>query len=355
VKILARYLAASLGAGVLAVLFLLTGLFALFDLANELGDVGRGHYGLYGALAHVLFSVPGFVHELFPVCVVVGAVLALALLGRNNELLALSGYGLSRRACALLLLRSAGLPLAALAVLNGELLAPFAERTAREIRAHAAGRDPHSWLGGELWLRTGDTHAHIGQVVSAGHIRDVTLYRYGAGQGLREMVRARRGWRAPSHWLLEEVETVRFSAAGASRETQAARQWRLSVSLETLGSTEVPARFLPMPVLFDYARYLAANRQSSPAHEFALWSRLLQPGLILVMVLLSLPLARLELPGFDVAGKVLAAAFAGIGYHVLARAAYRIGTDYGLPPALLAALPLALLAVFCLALFRRMR
>jgi len=67
VDTLRTYLAREIYGATLFVFAAFLGLFAFFDLINELTDLGRGQYRLQHALAFVALSIPSHVYELFPV------------------------------------------------------------------------------------------------------------------------------------------------------------------------------------------------------------------------------------------------------------------------------------------------
>jgi len=55
-KLMARYLTREIAGGIMAVLLGFLGLFAFFDLINELDDIGQGGYRLPQAVLYVLLG-----------------------------------------------------------------------------------------------------------------------------------------------------------------------------------------------------------------------------------------------------------------------------------------------------------
>ena len=66
-----RYLGRELAAATLLVLLAFLGLFAFFDVINEIRYVGQGNYGVGSAMAYVALRLPGRIYELIPICVLI--------------------------------------------------------------------------------------------------------------------------------------------------------------------------------------------------------------------------------------------------------------------------------------------
>ena len=75
---LARYLASEIALCTGFTLLMLVGLFAFFDLLNEIDDIGKGGYRFIDALIYLTFTLPGTAYELLPVSVLSGKRSALA-------------------------------------------------------------------------------------------------------------------------------------------------------------------------------------------------------------------------------------------------------------------------------------
>lgn len=93
-KVLSRYLARQIYASTFGVLLAFLGLFAFFDLLNELDNVGRDGYQLHHAMIYVLLILPGRVYELMPIAVLIGSLYALTNLARNSEITVMRASGL---------------------------------------------------------------------------------------------------------------------------------------------------------------------------------------------------------------------------------------------------------------------
>jgi lipopolysaccharide export LptBFGC system permease protein LptF len=117
-RLLARYLAREIYASVALVFLALLMLFSFFDLIHELSSMGSGNYRLGYVLLFVLLTLPGHVYELFPVAVLIGAIVALVQMAAHSELTVYRASGASLRQMVMALFRI-GLPLMVLSLLCG--------------------------------------------------------------------------------------------------------------------------------------------------------------------------------------------------------------------------------------------
>ncbi|MBR5999718.1 MAG: LptF/LptG family permease, partial [Oxalobacter sp.] len=84
-RILQRYFLTQILKSVAFVLIAFIGLFAFFDLINEIPIVGKGRYHLLQALIYIALGIPAYVYELMPFAVLIGAIYAMATFANNSE------------------------------------------------------------------------------------------------------------------------------------------------------------------------------------------------------------------------------------------------------------------------------
>ena len=94
--IIHRFLAGQLARGWFIVFLVLTALFGLLALVDEIDNLSE-RYRLAHALHYVLLTTPQRVLELSPVIAALGTILAFATLTRNSELVVIRGAGFSLR------------------------------------------------------------------------------------------------------------------------------------------------------------------------------------------------------------------------------------------------------------------
>ena len=131
-----RYLMREVLAAVLLVLLAFLALFSFFNFVDELRNVGRADYTAGRAALFVALGLPGLVYELIPIAALIGTLYALSTLARHSELTVLRASGLATSDLLMTLFRAAAL-LALLTFVFCEVLVPFSERLAQEIKAKA--------------------------------------------------------------------------------------------------------------------------------------------------------------------------------------------------------------------------
>ena len=71
----------------------LISLFAFFDFIQEIGDLGKGSYGIIQAISFVILSIPGHIYEVVPLAVLIGSMYTIGQLSYNSELNVLRASG----------------------------------------------------------------------------------------------------------------------------------------------------------------------------------------------------------------------------------------------------------------------
>ncbi|HTS11877.1 MAG TPA: LPS export ABC transporter permease LptF [Candidatus Limnocylindrales bacterium] len=126
--------------------------FTLFDL---LGDISKNHVGPEVVLNYFRFLVPYMVYLLAPLATLVATLVTLAVLAKNNEVVAFKASGISLYRL-ILPLALAGCLVAGGMFLMGETFLPYANQRQDALRAQIKGRPAqtyfqptHLWIFGE--------------------------------------------------------------------------------------------------------------------------------------------------------------------------------------------------------------
>ena len=117
----------------LVVLFIFAALSGFVDFISQSDDIGIGEYDVYKALQYTLLKLPSSVFQLIPIIVLIGSLIGLGNLSKNNEITVLlsSGFSFFRLSVSTLF---SGLILCFLTISFGEYLAPPMERLADQTR-----------------------------------------------------------------------------------------------------------------------------------------------------------------------------------------------------------------------------
>jgi len=334
--VIGRYLSREIAIGVLFVLFGFLGLFAFFDLVNELDDLGRGAYRIQHAVGFVALSLPSHVYELMPIAALIGAIYALAQFASHSEFTAMRAAGMGRT----LALRGVLIVGAAFAVLTaviGEAVAPPAERLAQSLRLTALGSAVGGQFRSGMWIK--DTlrdvdgtplrlrFVNIGVLRPDASLDTLQIFEFDTEFTLRSVIRAGRAvFVGDGRWRLTDIEETEFISGRtldrlptlSSRVVkQAEREWASELGPEIVRVAMLAPDRMSLIGLVQYTRHLRENRQNAERYEIALWKKIVYPLAVIVMMTLALPFGYLQVRAGSIGYKVFAGIMLGIAFHFL--------------------------------------
>lgn len=332
----------------LAVLLLLT-LFNLFTFSDELKDLGHGNYGLKQILLFLALTSPRVFFELVPSAALLGSLFVVGAMANNREIVAMRAAGFSvgwiiRR------IMLAGLLMVMVAVGVGEFVAPASERAAQILKTTAQNNGVvlRSMYG--MWLREGNRFINVRQIHDDGSLGDVRVYEIDAAHKLKQVTQAEHGrFLGDKQWQLLDVRRSFIDAKQIEADTQSAMQWQSSIDSDLLKVAVVNSDNMSLLDLYNYIHFLQTNNQKSQNYELAFWSRLINPLVTFVMLMVSAPFVIGIGRGIGAGGRIMVAVLIGMGFNIMDRIAGHIGLVYDMNPMLMATLPSAI--VFFLALY----
>jgi lipopolysaccharide export system permease protein len=361
-----RYLRSLILGRIASVLLGFLALFALFDLVAEVKNVGQGSYGIAQAFYFIGLRTPSIVYELLPVCGLIGSLWALSTLATNSEFTVLRASGL-QPARLLSIVTWISVPLVLMTVVLSELLVPWSESLAAQVKSSAIGGVGEGRLKSGYWLRDnlsgveGDTRERMINLRGASRERrlvDVVLYEFDANRQLLRVVRAdtatfesieSRREVTVSLWELKNAKTISFRPASPVIEAEEPVLTIASgLSPNALGALLVRPEQMSAKQLYEYARYLKESGQDSTRVDVALWRKLYYPFAGWIMLLLSLPAGYLIARGGPVGPKIFVGVIVGVAFHLLNGLLSHIGILTTLPAPLVTLVPS--LCALCLAL-----
>jgi lipopolysaccharide export system permease protein len=363
--VIGRYLAREIALGVVFVLFGFLGLFAFFDLVNELDDLGRGGYRIQHAIAYVALTLPSHVYELMPIAALIGAIYALAQFASHSEFTAMRAAGMGRK-LALRSVVAVGAVFALLTALIGEAVAPPAERLAQTVRLSALGAAVGAQFRSGMWIK--DTlrdpagaplalrFINIGTLLPDAALENLQIFEFDPDFTLRSVVRAKHAvYDGSNGWRLTGIEETLF-ISGRTLDRLPTLQSRVVREAERLWPSEIgpdivrvamldPDR-MSLVALVQYSRHLRENRQSADRYEIALWKKIVYPLAVVVMMTLALPFGYLQVRAGSIGYKVFAGIMLGVTFHFMNGLFSHLGLLNTWPPWLSVSIPsLAALAI----------
>lgn len=316
-KTLRRYLARDILWFTAVVAAALLGLFAFFDLLQELRDVGKGEYGLMQVVAYVLLTMPGRLYEILPIAVLIGTLYALTLLARHSEITVMRAAGLST-AGMLGLLAQIGSVFVVLTFVVGEYVAPPAERAAKRLRVSAQSGVIGQEFRSGVWVKDERAFINVQSVSPDTRLGQVRIYEFDENQRLRAISDAAEGvYLPPNSWRLRDVVRTVFTETQARVERLPEMNWRSAVNPDILSVLLIVPERMSLLHLRKYIGHLADNQQKTDRYEIAFWKKLVYPFAALVMLALAIPFAFRQHRLGGVSIRVFTGVMIGILFHML--------------------------------------
>lgn len=339
ISVYIRYLSREIYSAVALVLLAFLGLFAFFDLVNELDEIGKNGYMLHHAAIYVAMIMPGRVYELMPIAVLIGTLYALTTLARHSEITVLRASGLSTWRFLLGLL-SIGSVFVLLTFVFGEYLAPPAERAAQQWRLAATRSMVSQELRTGLWVRDGKRFVNVRSVLPDTSLQGVRIYEFDDRAMLVSISDAAVGvYDSKEGWRLRTVGQTRFLGDRTETVSMPELIWHSELTPDVLSVLMVVPERMSVETLYSYIRHLDENNQKTTRYEIALWKKLAYPFAALVMMGLALPFGYMQTRMGGVSLKVFSGIMIGVGFHLLNGLFSNLGVINGWIPAVAALTP----------------
>ena len=331
-KTLRRYVAREITVSTALVFLSLLFLFAFFDLVEQMKDLGRGGYQLRHILLHVLLSSPNHVYELFPIAALIGTLFTLAQFVASSEytVMRASGVSLQRTVGALAVV---GAAFSILTFTIGEFVAPPAEQFAQRLRSQAISGIVAQEFRSGLWIKDGTSFVNVLEVTPTGGLKGLRIYEFDNDYRLRVLRTAEAAeYEGSNQWLLANVAQTKFEQLTTRVSFRDFMRWESVLEPGLLNVLLVKPEKMSAWSLYSYSQHLKENRQKALRYEIALWTKILYPVAVLVMMVLALPFAYFQSRQGGVGAKIFAGIMIGLAFHFLNRLLGHLGLLNDWPP-----------------------
>ncbi|MDA3921413.1 MAG: LPS export ABC transporter permease LptG [Salinisphaera sp.] len=342
--IIDRYISRSILAATGVVALVVGALVTLMLFIGELDHMGEGSYGLAKVMLYVALMLPARMYLVLPVVALLGSLLALGALATGSELVVIRSAGVSMRRLAVSV-GLAGAVLAAITVLNGEILVPKGVGHADSLREQARNGEVRQTVNDGLWLRQSGYVLRIASTLPGGRIDGLLAYRFDSQGRLRESLKAPSA-RLIGHELVINHPQITYLATDHSR-VATPKQLSLDVQIDpqVLALAVVQPDELSSRGLWRYITYLDHNDIDAADYKLALWRNIVTPFTVWVLVIFALPFAFGSLRSAGAGQRLLAGGLSGLLFFLFNEIVASTGPVYGVPPWLAASLPTILLGV----------
>jgi lipopolysaccharide export system permease protein len=355
-RIIDRYIIGTIllySAMVLGVLLTLGGLFVFIEQQD---DIGVGSYRASDALLFTVLNLPQQTFELMPIAVLIGGLLGLGILARGSELVVVRAAGVSVMRIALSA-GVAGLLLALVTALLGEVVAPPVQKFARQQKAFSKFSDVSFAGSGSAWVKDGSTIISVHEQSGDNLFGGVYVFRFSSPLVLLSVGHASRAilGETAGHWRLDGYTETRFE------DDHAVTTPRTTVELETqvdpgfLGIAASEPRQLPSIDLWRLIGHLRSNGLEAGSYVFAFWSRIARTCAVIMVAILAVPFALGPLRSSGAGARIVIGVLIGIVFFLAQRMLESGSIIFDLDPVLLAWIPTAALFLLSLILIARTR
>ncbi|HYQ73397.1 MAG TPA: LPS export ABC transporter permease LptG [Gammaproteobacteria bacterium] len=352
-KVLDRYVAATVVSGTGVALLVVVGMDVFFSVISQIDEVGKGGYTLYTMLQYVALITPQGAYELFPMAALLGSLVGMGMLAANSELVAMRAAGISVWRIVQSVLQ-AGALLLVVAVFIGEVVAPAAEQHGQQLRASATNKRV-SFLGSHgLWVRDEQSYINAGKVLADDTLAELEVYRFDGSGRLAMATRAARARYVSGAWVLNDVYQSAFVNGRVEIDHLDKVAWPSLLTPELLGIVVQKPKNMSAMDIKQFVGYLDENGLDSIEYRYAFWGRFMTPLATLVMLFISVPFVFGGLRSVAAGQRIFVGILVGFGFYLVSQICSQLGQVYNLNPVFAMLTPIILFTGIGLRAMRRL-
>ena len=364
-NIIERYLGKVLIGNTLVVMLVLLIILVLSDFMIQIGDLTE-QYTITKGLFHSILRIPIFAYEIFPLSILIGALLGLGSLANHAELtvLRVTGWPVKRIFWAVM---KSVFVLWVVATLIGETIAPTMGSYAKKIRGEALNKNFSIGSKSSLWMKEEDRYIFVGKTLSATKLLDIKIYRLKDNQ-IVESLFAKSAEFKNKQWHLNSIksnktvwqkqqikafENHNWKALSYKEQQQSTQVISLPIKPELLQSLNLEVRHIGVLELNQYISFLEKNNLDAETYQLAFWRKIASPFVIFGMIAIVFPLVFGSQRQVSIGQRVFVGILIGMGFHLLNQIFGNLSVVYNLSPITGAFLPSLILITIALLLMKR--
>ncbi len=334
--LLDRYIGQFILLGVGVTLLALVAVFFFINFAGEVGDIGRGTYGLGTALLYTTLGVPNLMYELLPLASLIGALYALGHLAAGSELTVMRSTGLSVPRLVLSVLRT-GLLLFVVTAIVGEWVMPWTEKQGSSIRSEALLEVTYDVTESGIWLRDGNEFVRIRKILNERKLGNIQVYRFHDNHEPNVLQVVKEADFVDAHvglsgWELRDIDELRFAEDRAVRAHKSAERSTSQVQPQHVQLLAVQPEELSTLELYRYIDFLELSGQDAQHHRQVFLERFAQPISVLIMLVLAVPFVTRSSRSVPVGHRIFIGVMIGIVFYLFDKTFDHMGLVYQFHP-----------------------
>lgn len=337
-----RYIVRSILSLTFVVGLALVAIYTFTSFVADLGNTGKGDYGLTELAVYTLLNMPAGLHVLLPIIAMLGTLMGLGNMAGQGEITAIRAAGVSNLRIGMAAL-IAGAMLGVLGWAIGEWVAPASQQSAERYKSNARyGIDGAN--SKPVWLKNGNDIFNIKKLVAEDHIGDAVIYSIGEDLRLQSITSAKDGVFTDGHWKLSDVVRTEFGDDSAKVEKLPEYELQGGLSPSVLRLFVLQAKSLSTEGLLELINYLDDNQLDSSEQRLELWQKIVEPLTVMAMMMFAVPFVFGSLRNSGAGLRLMIGVLVGVAFYVINQVTADSGQLYGWPPSIAACLPTAVLA-----------
>ncbi|CAC9624313.1 hypothetical protein [uncultured Gammaproteobacteria bacterium] len=290
-KILNRYILKTLLFYTLGVMVIWLGVYALFNLINEIDSIGQQDYTLLSAVIYVIADLPSVIYAHSSVIILLGCLLGLGHLAATSQLIVVKSGGISIMQIAQKVMVVA-LLFMLITILLGEFIAPVTTKYAESYRFKALGRNISTTNQQGFWLKDGNAIINVKKNFDGSVFEGVTLMRLNKEHQLDAAMYSDKAVfdgsqlnfkKTTRHQLKENGEITNIQSKYYQQYTA-----KVSFNQDLINNLKKESQLLSVIALYKHISFLNDNNLSSENFELELYKRTVKPVTLVAMLMLSM-------------------------------------------------------------------
>jgi lipopolysaccharide export system permease protein len=274
-------------------LFAIVGLYLIIDFFEKVDNMLEKHVAASDILAYFMLKIPFILSQGIPMASLLGSLVALGMLKRNRELIALETAGIKATTYVRPILLAA-LALSLTHFLMDQTLARAMNQKAQQIwqREVLNQKASLSWSHENVWYHGQNVIYQI-RLYNKGEetLERVSLFYLDPQFKLTERLDAKRiRWEA-QQWIAQEGMLLRFSGSNIEQEPFSEKKLNLAETPKDFSRLETIPEELSWLDLYRYTKKIRAEGYNAKPYEVELQMRLAVPLTTFILALLGVTIA----------------------------------------------------------------
>lgn len=298
-------------------MFFVSSLDIFFNFLSVQNSVGVGNFTITDAFLYAALCSPAHVVQIFPITMLLGVVFGLGILSYRSELIILQSNGLSiYKLLGIVIL--VGLFFTAINMTIEEFVAPKARQLAELNRAVARSGSNAATSKKGVWLKLNNDFIHLNGIMLDGTILGATQY-FINNNRITEIKKANKLQYKNKKWYAEGIRTIIISPEKITEEYQKQGIWDKFLKPDFLEVVSVSPEYLGIKDLLKFIKFKKDNNLNNKNLKLALYQKLSEPLLVLIMILLGFPFVFGKQRSLNFGVKALFAIILGVIYFLVSK------------------------------------